>query len=254
MVEFNTGIVTDLTCFPATESLDAFEISPDGSQVAIVLDHVLYIVPFDLDKFKDVNDHPPLIAMNGCINGYKSVAMTSAQWSRDGMKVAVGIWGVDGIRRVDLIRVLDISTCNTANPTRLDEFPASFFDMEGYAGNPIIPSYSWDGKSLFLLNSTFFNGIFGPLYKYNMDSHKAEVINPVEDSCCYLDTSWSPDGNFIVFVYSDFRKGGGSQTELFYIPFGTIGTGDTYKPMPLPVGFFKNQREAPQPVLRPVKK
>ena len=253
MVEFNTGKVTDLTCFPSTESLDAFEISPDGSQVAIVLDHVLYIVPFDLDVFKNVHDHPPIIAMNGCINGYKSIAMTSAQWSRDGMKIAVGLWGVDGTRRVDLIRVLDISTCNTANPPRLDEFPASFFDMEGYAGNPIIPSYGWDGKTLFLLNSTFFNGNFGPLYKYNMNLHKAELINPVEDTCCYLDPSWSPDGSFVVFAFSDFRKGGGSQTELFYIPFGTIGTGDTYKPLPLPVGFFKNQREAPQPVLRPAK-
>jgi serine/threonine-protein kinase len=253
MVEFETGKVTDLTCFPSTESLNAFEISPDGSQVAIVLDHVLYIVPFDLNAFKDVDDHPAIIAMNGCINGYKPVAITSAQWSRDGMKVAVGIWGVDGTRRVDLIRVLDISTCNTTNPPRLDEFPTPFFSMEGYVANPIIPSYSWDGKSLFILNSTFFNGNFGPLYKYNMNLHKAEVINPVDDTCCYLDASWSPDGGFITFAFSDFRKGGDSQTELYYIPFGTIGTGDTYKPLPLPVGFFKNQREAPQPVLRPAK-
>jgi hypothetical protein len=167
--------------------------------------------------------------------------------------VAVGLWGVDGTRRVDLVRVLDISTCDAVNPPRLDEFPASFFLMEGYAGNPIIPSFNWDGNSLFLLNSTYFNGIFGPLYKYNMNLHKAEVINPVEDTCCYLDTSWSPDGNYIVFAFSDFRKGGGSQTELYYIPFGTIGTGDTYTPLTLPYGFFNNQREAPEPVLRPVK-
>ena len=253
MVEFETGKLTDLTCFSSTESLDAFEISPEGSQVAIILDHVLYIVPFDLQDLKDVHDHPALIAMNGCINGYKPILMTSAQWSKDGLKVAVGLWGVDGNRRVDLIRVLDISTCNTANPLRLDEFPASFFTMEGYAGNPIIPSFSWDGNSLFLLNSTLFNGNFGPLYKYNMNLHKAEVINPIDDTCCYLDASWSPDGNFIVFAFSDFRQGGGSQTELYYVPFGTIGTGDTYKPLPLPQGFFKNQREAPQPVLRPGK-
>jgi len=252
VVDFGSGEVKDLTCFPYVGSLNAFEISPDGTRVAVILDHVLYVVPFDLDIFKDVHDHPALIAMNGCMNGYKPIAMNSAQWSQDGQKVAVGLWGVDDSRRVDLIRVLDISTCNTANPPRLDEFPASFFLMEGYAGNPIIPSYGWDGRSLFLLNSTYFNGIFGPLYKYNMELHKAEVINPVEDVCCYLDTSWSPDGSYIVFAFSDFRLGGGSQTELYFIPFGTIGSGDTYKPLPLPPGFFKSQREAPQPVLRPV--
>jgi serine/threonine-protein kinase len=251
MVEFGTAKIIDLTCFPSVETLDAFEVSPDGSQVAIILDHVLYIVPFDLQVFKDVNSHNALIAMKGCINGYKSFAMTSAAWSQDGKKIAVGLWGVDGTRRVDLVRVMDISRCDTANPARLDEFPASFFEMEGYVNNPIIPSVSWDGNTLFLLNSTFFNGNFGPLYKYNTSLHKAEKINPVEDTCCYLDTSWSPDNNYIVFAFSDFRKGGESQTELYYISFGTIGTGDTYTPLPLPANFFKSQREAPQPVLRP---
>lgn len=251
LVDFNSGKVIDLTCFPAAESLDAFEISPDGSQVAIILDHVLYVVPFDVDGFKEVNDHQALTAMKGCVNGYKSIAMISAAWSQDGTKIAVGLWGVDGNRRVELVRVMDISKCDIANLVRLDEFPASFFTMEGYANNPIIPSFSWDGNNLFLLNSTLFNGNFGPLYKYNTSLHKAEKINPVEDVCCYLDASWSPDGNYIVFAFSDFRRGGESQTELFYIPFGTIGTGDTYTPLPLPAGFFKSQREAPQPVLRP---
>ena len=36
--------------------------------------------------------------------------------------------------------------------------------------------------------------------------------------------------------------GGGSQTQLYYIPFNSIGTGATYTPIPLPVNFFKNQR------------
>jgi serine/threonine protein kinase len=251
MIDFISGQLNDLTCFPSAETLDAFEISKDGTQVAVILDHVLYVVPFDLEKFKETHDHPELLAMNGCINGYKPFAMTSAQWSQDGLKLAVGLWGVDGNRRVDLIRVMDISKCDTTNPVRLDEFPASFFEMKGYAGNPIIPSYGWDGKNLFLLNSTYFNGIFGPLYKYNTDLHKAEEILPVDNTCCYLDASWSPDGNYIVLAFSDFRLGGGSQTELYYIPFGTIGTGDTYNPFPLPDGFFTNQREAPIPVLRP---
>jgi serine/threonine-protein kinase len=253
LVEFATGKITDLTCFLSSEALDAFEISPDGSQVAITLDHVLYIVPFDLDVLKNAHDHPDLIAMNGCINNYKVNAFSAVNWSQDGLKVALGLWGVEDARRVDMVRVLDISTCDTANLTRLDEFPGSFFVMDGYAKNPVIPSFSWDGQSLFVLNSTFFNGDFGHLYKYNMNLHKAEKINPVDDTCCYLDASWSPDGNYIVFAFSDFRKGGASQTELYYIPFGTIGTGDTYSPIPLPVGFFTNQREAPQPVLRPAK-
>ncbi|OHB62124.1 MAG: hypothetical protein A2167_02380 [Planctomycetes bacterium RBG_13_46_10] len=38
-------------------------------------------------------------------------------------------------------------------------------------------------------------------------------------------------------------------TRLYYIPFGSIGTGEKYEPLPLPE--ITDPRERPQPVLRP---
>lgn len=250
-LNITTGEMKIVTCFRSAQELNAFEVSPDGSQVAITLDHVLYVMPFDLDVFSKVQDHPDLIAIKSCLNFYNAIPMNDVHWSKDGLKIAIGFWGVDAGRRVDMIRVVDISSCNPDTLIRLDEFPGSFFVMDYYDKNPIIPSFSWDGESLFVLNSIYFNGTFGPLYKYNMNLHKAEKINPVEDSCCYQDAKWSPDGSYIIFAYSDLRKGGESQTELYYIPFGTVGTGETYTPLPLPAGFFKDVRESPKPVLRP---
>ena len=254
ILEITTGQMNVVTCFLSSESLESFEVSPDGSQVAITLDHVLYIMPFDLDVLSTVQDHPDLIAIKSCLNFYNLIPINSVIWSQDGLKIAIGFWGVDAGKRVDMIRVVDISSCDPLNLIRLDEFPGSFFEMDYYAKNPVIPSFKWDSQNLFVLNSVYFNGLFGPLYKYNMKLHKAEKINPIEDSCCYQDASWSPDGSHIFFAYSDLRKGGSSQTELYYIPFGTVGTGSSYTPLPLPEGFFTDRRESPEPILRPAKR
>lgn len=255
ILEIATGKITDLTCFLYAETLDAFEVSPDGSQVAISLDHVLYVVPFNLETLKNAHDHPDLVAMKGCITGFKTILtpITSAHWSRDGLKLALGIWGVDAGRQVDMVRVVDISNCDAVNLSTLDEFPATFFTMDAYDKNPIIPSFNWDRQSLFVMNSVFFNGNFGPLYQYNMRTHKAGKINPIDGACCYLDANWSPDGTYLIFAFSDFRKGDSSYTELYYIPFGSVGTGANYTPIPLPAGLFKDTREAPHPILRPGK-
>jgi serine/threonine protein kinase len=253
VLNLTTLVVSEFTCFPYADALDAFEVSPDGSQVAVSLNHELFVVPFDPALLKDVHTSGNLLGMKGCFTIQKTIGTTRVRWSQDGQKIALGIWGVVNKVRTDMVRVLDISGCDSLKPMRLDEFPGGFFTMDGYGKNPVIPSYNWDGQDLFLLNSTFFNGIFGPLYKYNMSTHKAEKINPIDDTCCYLDASWSPDRSYIFFAFSDIRQGGASQTQFYYIPFGTIGNKASYDPIPLPPGFFKNQREDPQPVLRPAR-
>jgi hypothetical protein len=63
--------------------------------------------------------------------------------------------------------------------------------------------------------------------------------------------SWSPDGRVITFAFQDIRQGSGSSTDIYIIPMGTIGTGMTYDPLPLPEDFLANPRARPQPVLRP---
>jgi Tol biopolymer transport system component len=107
--------------------------------------------------------------------------------------------------------------------------------------------------TLFLLNSYYRNDGYGYLYVYNLDTHKANSLDPLGSTCCYRDARWSPDGNYVAFAYQDIRLGAGSPTQLFYIPYGTIGTGASYAPFSLPADFFPNPREKPQPALRPVR-
>ena len=76
-------------------------------------------------------------------------------------------------------------------------------------------------------------------------------INPINGHCCYRDPEFSPDGSYLVFAFQDMSLGFQGVIELYYIPYGTICTGLTYTPIPLPAGLFTNQRESPQPVLRP---
>lgn len=153
----------------------------------------------------------------------------------------------------EMVRVLDIHRCSVVEPSTVDTFPGPRFSMTGYSGNPVIPSFNWDGMTLFLLNSFYRNDGYGYLYGYNLESHKATALDPLGSTCCYRDARWSPDGSYVLFAYQDIRLGANSPIQLFYIPYGTIGTGATYTPFSLPAGFFQKLTEKPQPALRPAK-
>ena len=74
-------------------------------------------------------------------------------------------------------------------------------------------------------------------------------INPIRGVCCYRDPQWSPDGSHLLFAFQDYLQGSSSTTQLYYIPYGSLGTGVTYEPLPLPE--IGDPKEKPQPVLRP---
>jgi len=153
---------------------------------------------------------------------------------------------------VDLVRIISIASC-IANPAPIDEFPSTRFSISGYSSNPIVTHLGWDGMFLFTLNGYIRNDGFGDLYIYNLDVHRAELrVNPVDNSCCYRDASFSPDGSYLAFAFQDINLGPDGTIQLFYVPFGTIGTGLQYTPIPLPSGFLTDPRGSPQPVLRPV--
>jgi len=248
IVNINTQLVTDVTCFNSADYLEGFEISPTHSQVAISLNRELFVVPFDIETLKNARSRSSLL--NGCLT-YTSIFTKGVRWSNTDGEIAVVFLGVDGARHVDTIRVLDIHRCGAGEPLRLDEFPGARFTMSGYNDNPVIPSFDWDGESIFLLNSSVRNDGFGYLYAYNMGKYKAEMLDPLGTSCCYRDARWSPDRNHIIFAYQNIMRS--SETQLYYIPFGSLGTGATYQPIPLPTSFFTNPREKPQPALRPAK-
>jgi hypothetical protein len=250
-IQFEDGRVDNISCFNFVDFLTGFAISPDMSRVAISLDNQLYIVPYDLAGLNQVSNRNDLIAMATCKDfaPYGRNAVKQARWSKDGQTLAAMVLGVkDGIR-ADIIQLLNMSAC-VPNPPILDNFPPPRFEMSGYEKSPNLQYFGWDGQSLFTINNNIRNDGFGDLYIYNTELHKVQkTVNPVDQVCCYRDASWSPDGSYLVVAFQDLRQGSGSVTQLYLIPYGSLGTGVQYTPMPLPE--IKDVRERPQAVLRP---
>ena len=258
MIDADTGRFDTIASFPNATFLEVFRISPDGKQVAISLNREMYIVPFDLAKLKAARGRDGLIAMKGCINSTGSteaaIHLKEFRWSADGKTAAWLFEGVgDSGKATDIIRIEDISRCDPQKIIKLDEFPGTRFTPEGYAGVPVLPDFDWDGGNLFLFNTSNRNNGWGFLYMYDHDLHKGYSENPIATSnahCCYRDARWSPDGNYIFFAFQN-KDVPDSPTQFYYVPFSSIRAGANLTPIPLPEGFFKNPKEAPQPALHP---
>ncbi len=253
MVAWETEREEIIACFEVAEFLEGFEISPDGKQVAISLNRELWILPFDREKLAAARFRSDLLAMGDCeiLNPYTKNAVKSVHWGHDGVQMSfVFLGAVEGLRN-DIIRLTELTSC-TFDPPRLDEFPGERFEMKGYRNSPVIQNYGWDGQLLFAMNGFIRNGGFGDLYIYNGDTRKGELVNPINGVCCYRDTRWSPDGRYLTFAFQDIGLGANSVAEIYVIPFGTLGTGIDYVPIPLPDDFLTDPKEAPQPILRPI--
>jgi len=251
-VALETGKLDIISCFNFVDYLTGFAISSDMSQAAISLDNQLYIVPYDLPRLNQVSNRNDLIAMATCKDfaPFRRNAVKLARWSKDGQTLAAMVMGVKDGSRADVIQLINVSICS-ASPQILDNFPPPRFEMSGYEKSPTLQYFGWDGQFLFSLNNNIRNEGFGDLFIYNTDLHKVQkTVNPVDNVCCYRDASWSPDGNYLVFAFQDLREGSSSITRLYMIPYGSLGTGAQYIPMPLPE--IEDVRERPQPVLRPV--
>ena len=252
-VTYPGGEGTQITCFTSANYLEAFEISPDSKQVAINLNRVLYVVPFDLTAISKARIWPQLQDMKGCFtynSDSKQAPPKGVRWSNDGTKIAVNTLSVDAGRQVDLIRIFDISTCPSTVPQALDLFPAARFVMTNYSVNPKIPSFDWDGSTLFVLNSIFRYEL-GYLYAYNTETKQGQNLDPLKTACCYTAARFSPDGSFLLFAYQNPGDGSNAKTQLYYISYGNIGTRATYTPLTLPDGFFSANNDHLDATLRP---
>jgi serine/threonine protein kinase len=255
------GVISTVACFTAADFLDAFEISPDGSQVAISLNHALYIVPFDLAKLKGASTWIQLRDMKGEFT-YTAAATKNVRWSSDGKKLAVDTLSPVSGKLLDLILVFDLSSCSSTAPCTnsipwLDNFPGSRFTMNsfgtGSGQKTIIPYFDWGSQSLFLLNS-IFRFTYGYLYSYNYETKRpAVMIDPMGTTCCYTDARWSPDGSYIFFAYQDITQGANARTRLFYVQGGSLGTGAKYTPLTTSDSILSNPVDHPDPALRPAK-
>jgi len=245
-VDISSKQVDTILCVNWAEYLGGFAISPDGTQVALSLSDGLFILPYDLDLLRSIKQQDQLKAAEGCLQ-FTDNETKAVRWSADGKFLAVVVVGTDLGRQVELVKVMDVSRCHQ-DPIRVDEFPGTRFTMTGYAGDPFIQSFGWDGDMTFALNVDRLNG-FGDLYLYNLSSHKAQMLNPVNNQCCYRDFTWSPDGQYMLFAFQDIRFA--QQTILYYVQFGTLGTGGTYTAIPLPENFLVAADQWTQPALRP---
>jgi hypothetical protein len=239
-----------LTCFNFVEYFKAFEISPDGKNIALSLDNQLYLLPYDLNLLRGITVREDLTKLAECEDfaPYLRNFVKFPRWSKDSQKLAMIIMGVaSGIGSADTIQVIPVDVC-TANPRALDNFPPPRFSPTEYVAAPMLPDFGWDGLNLFALATYIRNQGFGNLYVYNMDLKKPGVkINPINNTCCYRDPIWSPDGTHILFAYQKYPGGDGT-IQLYYIPYGTLGTGVSYTPIPLsPIAI----KTLPQPALRP---
>jgi Tol biopolymer transport system component len=254
-IDADTGKFDTIASFPFAKLLDEFRVSPDAKQVAISLNREMYIVPFDLAKLKAIRGKDGLIAMKGCLSYTGStlaaIHLKDFRWGNDGKTVA---WlfegGGDAGRSVDLIRITDISKCDPQKLSTQDEFPGTRFTPEGYKTNSVLPDFDWDGSFLFLMNTLDRNGS-GFLYTYSGELHKGYQENPIsaaKSRCCYRDARWSPDGTYIFFAFTNKDVPGSSQ-QFYYVPINIFRAGTELTPIPLPEGFFKDPKEAPQPAL-----
>ncbi len=249
--DISTDVVDTLTTFPSASSLDSFQVSHDGTRVMISLNNEIFVVPFDWEQMKGVSKKSDLLGIQPapCIipegKTPSALIVTETRWSADDKLVAWLFKGPDGS---DQVGVYDINACEPAKIILRDNFPGSRFTPAGFQSR-MMGDFDWDGFSLFAFNTSKRNNGWGELYIYDWERHRPALTRPVQNKCCYRDVRWSPDGTYLFFAFQDESLAAASQTFLYYVPYGEIGTGANIAPIPLPEGFFKNVKEAPQPAL-----
>jgi len=255
--ELETGRLDFIACFESAEYLESFQISPDGTQAAITVNRALYIVPYDLDRLREVRYNTQLEEISECpayapLKTSKGtvVSVEKVRWSDDKENLSLMVLAALGGLQGELLQIFPVGNCE-AQPYRSDEFPAARFTVENYDKSPYLQNFGYDGGYLYAFSSFTRNDGFGHLYLYNADLHRAETeVNPIDGDCCYRDPQFSPDGRYLIFAFQPFEAG--ATTQLYIVPFSTIGTGARYEPISLPEGFLTNPKIKPQPVFRPI--
>lgn len=255
-VILDTLHVDNLACFEQAKHLDSFQFSPDGERVAVSLDGQLYVVPYKQDTFQQVQKAEDLLQIADCpsLAPYKHrqsmITVSRTDWSDDGHRLTIIRKGYDVDHQVEMVQVIDIDRCVMPLP-RIDEFPATRFTMDGYEKYPIIQDFAWDGKDLFALTSFKRNDGFGDLWIYNTAEHQAFKVNPIQGKCCYRDPVFSPDGEFLAFIFRDVQQVPLPAAIMYYIPYGALETSMVFPEIPFPADFFSELRAKPEPILHP---
>lgn len=256
-LNIDTGVQDIVMAFPYAQKLSAFRLSPNNKLVAISMNNEMFVVNFDLPTFQSLRTwkKSDLLAIKGCIrpvgNTRTAALVKDFRWSNDSKKLA---WLFSGALpntqgAVDIVDVVDISTCDATKIKLIDEFPGLRFKLPEYDSRfPILTSYDWNGESFMVMNTYIRNEGWGNMYVYNLELHRNQQIFPMGDGkCCYRDARWSPDGLYLLFGYQD-----STNIQVYYVPYTSIDLKVTdLQPIPIPDYFFKDLAEAPEFALRP---
>lgn len=238
--------IQNVTCPQGIQSLDGFTVSPDGQQLAILLNRQdLYLLPYLLNRLQQAHTPKDLSSLAACgafAPYHLDGELKSMQWPIKAWQLALQYTEQQSSPR-DSLRVMDFSQCND-NPPVVDEISATYllFTLGGYFQQPQITSFAWDG-SRFILNSSRTQSGWGELQIYNADLTDYELLEPMGHSCCYRDARWSPDGKYLVFAYQP-ETGGGAQ--LIYTPVAEIDQAASLTPLVT----ITAPGASPQPALR----
>jgi hypothetical protein len=244
-----------LTCFTGVPSITAFDISPDGSMVALGLAETsLYLLPyaqlFSLRQTSLPDEILPLAQCSYYAPYNTGHALKAVNWSHTNNRLALLQTAlIDGSYR-DQVNILDFTQC-TATPLLVKEILPTYFlfTLRGYFDHPEISSLSWNGNDQLLFTGYINNEGFGDLQLYDLNQNQGQALTPNGD-CCYRDAHWSPDGSYLLYSY---QSGVDGEVSLFYTPASKLSQPDrSMASLALPAGFLTGNMESLQPALRAV--
>ena len=253
LVGLQTRQVLTITCFTGIPSISAFDISPDGQQVALGLAKTdLYLLPYtQLFSLRQTSLPEDILSLAQCsyYAPYNTGEILKAvNWSLTNSRLAMLLSTlIDGTYR-DQVNILDFDQC-TAAPLLVKEILPTYFlfTLRGYFDHPEISSLSWNGNDQLLFNGYVNNEGFGDLQLYDVNQNQGQELAPNGD-CCYRDAHWSPDGSYLFY---SFQSVAGGEVSLFYTPSSKLSQpGESMASLALPVGFLTGSMESLQPALR----
>jgi serine/threonine protein kinase len=266
MLTYPEKVVTQLGCF------EDLAISPDMSSMVIgrtvILDNgnkqwLNFYGPFDLLLQGLIRDIP----RQPVSGGFPFQGGRLTQFSADGQTLASVFRSPYQGTFLDVLELFSLRGAGE-NVDVHDYIPGNRFSLRGYLGPNdahTLSDFGWDGDRTFAVHGIVSRTGYGDMVIYTrlpeQNNFKYEKIAPIDGQCCYQDIQWSPNSEYLLFVFQDNRYL--KDTLVYYEPYATIREDLPRTPLPFPEGFFDDPTPQPgsarleparvEPALRPAK-